>query len=84
MRLYRDVNGLPPKRTTGKSLERTVSVRHFETPPGLEDYQSMSKEELILELMRSRIRETRAKKGYEVKGVGAEKVFVPLGSKNTK
>jgi transposase len=44
----------------------------------------MTKEELILELMRSRIREARAKKGYEVKGVGAEKVFVLLDSENTK
>ena len=84
MRLYRDVNGLPPKRTTGKSLTGTISVRQSETPPSLEEYQSMTKEELILELMRSRIREARAKKGYEVKGVGAEKVFVLLDSENTK
>ena len=84
MRLYRDVNGLPPKRTSGKSLAGTTSVRRSETPPSLEEYQSMTKEELILELMRSRIREARAKKGYEVKGVGAEKVFVLLDSENTK
>ena len=84
MRLYRDVNGLPPKRATVKSLAGTTSVRRSKTPPSLEEYQSMTKEELILELMRSRIREARAKKGYEVKGVGAEKVFVPLDSENTK
>ena len=45
---------------------------------------SMTKEELILELVRSKIREARLKKGYEVKGDGAEKVFIPLSSKNTK
>ena len=52
--------------------------------PGLEEYESMTKEELIKELVRARIREERLKKGYEVKGVGAEKVFIPLSSKNTK
>ncbi len=84
MRLYRDVNNLPPKRASSKSLPEAVSVRQVETLPSLEDYQSMSKEELILELMRSRIREARAKKGYEVKGAGAEKVFVLLDSENTR
>ena len=52
--------------------------------PGLEEYESMTKEELIKELVRARIREERLKKGYEVKGVGAEKVFIPLSNKNTK
>ena len=84
MRLYRDVNGLPPKGTDGKSTGWTAPAKHRESPPTFEDYQSMSKDELILELMRSRIREARAKKGYEVKGVGAEKVFVLLDSENTK
>ena len=44
----------------------------------------MTKEELIQELVRSRIREARLKKGYEVKGDGPEKVFIPLSNKNTK
>ena len=44
----------------------------------------MSKEELIHELVRAKITEARLKKGYEVKGDGAEKIFIPLGSKNTK
>ena len=44
----------------------------------------MTKEELIREIVRSKIREARLKKGYEVKGDGAEKVFIPLSSKNTK
>ena len=47
MRLYRDVNNLPPKRASSKSLPEAVSVRQVETLPSLEDYQSMSKEELI-------------------------------------
>ena len=44
----------------------------------------MSKEELIQEVMNSRIREARAKKGYEVKGVGVDKEFPNLDNKNTK
>ena len=84
MRLYRDVNNLPAKRAGNKNDVAAGTVRRSETPPSLEEYQSMTKEELILELMRSRIREARAKKGYEVKGVGAEKVFVLLDSENTK
>ena len=84
MRLYRDVNNLPVKRAANRNRVAAGTVRQSETPPNLEEYQSMTKEELILELMRSRIREARAKKGYEVKGVGAEKVFVLLDSENTK
>ena len=44
----------------------------------------MTKEELIRELVKARITEARLKKGYEVKGDGAEKVFMPIDSKNTK
>ena len=51
---------------------------------GTTEQLPMTKEELIKELVRARIREERLKKGYEVKGVGAEKVFIPLSSKNTK
>ena len=50
----------------------------------IKDYQSMSKEELLLELVKSKINEARAKKGYQVEGDGANKRFVPIGSKNTK
>ena len=44
----------------------------------------MTKEELIQELMEARIREERLKKGYMVKGVGAEKEFVRLDNNNIK
>ena len=53
-------------------------------PAKLEDYETMSKEELINELVHAKINEARLKKGYEVKGVGAQKEFVPLDSKSTK
>ena len=48
------------------------------------DYSSMTREELIEELMKSKIREARLKKGYLVKGVGADKEYILLDSKNTK
>ena len=87
MRLYRDTHKLPAKHT--KSLIRKPRLAAAETDPvttdpNLEEYASMTKEELIREIVRSKIREARLKKGYEVKGDGAEKVFIPLGSKNTK
>lgn len=39
-------------------------------PAELNKLESMTKEELIREVMRARIREARLKKGYEVKGDG--------------
>ena len=48
------------------------------------NYEAMTKEELIQELMEARFREERLKKGYMVKGVGAEKEFVRLDNKNIK
>ena len=44
----------------------------------------MSREELIRELVLSKINEERAKKGYEVKGVGVEKEYIVYDSRNTK
>ena len=41
-------------------------------------------EELELELMKKEIEIARLKKGYVVKGVGAEKEFVTIFDKNTK
>ena len=41
-------------------------------------------EELELELMKKEIEIARLKKGYAVKGVGAEKEFVTTFDKNTK
>ena len=75
MRLYRDANHLPPKRGTRSS----ISVPN--PPTNMEDLASMSKEELIEELIKARIAEARLKKGYEVKGDGSVIRYV---SKNTK
>ena len=49
-----------------------------------DDYSSMTREELIEELMKSKIREARLKKGYLVKGVGAHKEFVTTSDVSSK
>ena len=41
----------------------------------------MTKEDLIIELVKARIAEARLKKGYEVKGDGS---VILYGSRNTK
>ena len=80
MRLYRNVNHLPPKRgrpsSSGTSVQRPVPE-----PNNLEVYETMSKDELIQELVKARIAEARLKKGYEVKGDGS---VILYSSKNTR
>ena len=84
MRQYRFANGLPAKNQGSRMPREDGQPEPVIMDPGLEEYEAMTREELIQELVRSRIREARLKKGYEVKGAGAEKVFIPLSSKNTK
>ncbi len=77
MRLYRDVNRLPPKHG-----QRSISALSFRKEPAkLDELKSMTKEELILELIKARITEARLKKGYEVKGDGT---VILYDSKTTK
>ena len=80
MRLYRNENHLPPKRGRpaigGAAIKKVLSE-----PNNLEAYESMSKEELIQELVKARIAEARLKKGYEVKGDGS---VIHYSSKNTR
>lgn len=79
MRLYRDVNNLPPKKA---AQGFSIAVKPIQTAPsGLDDLEAMSKEELIREIVKARINEARLKKGYEVKGDGSVIRYV---KKNTK
>ena len=78
MRMYRDENRLPSKKQSG-SLKLSPSLPNTES--SLEMYQSMTKEELIQELVRAKIAEARLKKGYEVKGDGS---VILYGNENTK
>lgn len=65
VRLYRETNKLPRMKPGRESAMFKSSE-----PNTLEEYESMSKEELINELVKARIAEARLKKGYEVKGDG--------------
>ena len=76
MRLYRDANHLPPK-TAGRGLMNTPAPKSQD----LQDLEAMTKEELILEVVKARIAEARLKKGYEVKGDGS---VILYDSKNIK
>ena len=78
MRLYRSLNQPPVKR----SMCETIKAPSFKTAyVGMEDLESMTREQLIQELVKARITEARLKKGYEVKGDGT---VILYGSKNTK
>ncbi len=83
MRLYRNVNGLPPKNRIQKE-GNTVKISVHSSEPGLSEYESMTKEELIKELVKSRINEARLKKGYEVKGDGSDRTITIFDSWNMK
>lgn len=80
MRMYRDEYSLPPKQSVRKCGNGAVTVK----TASYDEFDSMSREELIAEIIKAKINEARAKKGYQVKGDGAEKVFVPIENKNTK
>ena len=76
------------EHNTGKSQKQVIHPDALITPReaanDFDDYASMTKEQLIEELMKARIRETRLKKGYMVKGVGAAKEYVPIGKESIK
>ncbi len=78
MRLYRDANQLPSKQRAKVSTKASDLPR---ASVNMEDLESMTKEQLIQELMKARIAEARLKKGYEVKGDGT---VVLYGSRNTR
>ncbi len=80
VRLYKESIGIPPK----ESASRSSSSHQDALNPDLETYMAMSKEELINELIKAKANELRAKKGYEVKGDGADREYISLNNKNSK
>lgn len=78
MRLYAKLNELPKRERKHTS---SVSQLRKAEPATLADYESMSKEDLILELVKAKVAEARLKKGYEVKGDGSVVRYV---NKSTK
>ena len=83
IRLYKIENGIPTE-TRADEYPKTGFVRTNDQTIDIEAYKAMTKEELINELIRAKVNEARAKKGYEVKGDGASKEYVSLNSRNTK
>lgn len=79
--LYKESIGIPVKNHTS-NLAKCSSRK--KAASDIEAYMAMTKEELIDELIRAKANELRAKKGYEVKGVGANKEFIFLSNKNMK
>lgn len=58
--------------------------RYSYSKDNFKDYEDMTKEELIDELIKARVETERAKKGYMVKGGGQEKEFISLKEVNSK
>lgn len=79
---YRKSNGLPVR--SGKKPGTSVTVKAKSVNLDIDELHAMTKEELIDQLILAKANELRLKKGYEVKGVGANKEFVPLNRMNTK
>ena len=81
LRLYKASENLsiPTCHRSGGNQSDTLVPR-----PSTSQFEQMSREELVDELIKARIEAERAKKGYEVKGVGQEKEYVPLNSKSSK
>lgn len=78
LKLYCETYSLPSSVQTRSLTTKTRQEAH---PKGLGEYTNMSKEELIEELVKARIKEVRLKKGYEVKGDGS---VILYDNKNTK
>lgn len=79
---YKRSAGIPPKKHSTKKEEAFTVLKDEELD--IDSYRKMSKDELIDELIRAKADVLRAKKGYEVKGSGAEKEFSPLKGRNSK
>lgn len=86
VRVYKEHNSIPVSRVIKPALSSEMQTVSLKTSgnPEMAEYMAMSKEELIRELILSKANELRAKKGYEVKGAGANKEFISLNNKNSK
>ena len=80
MRQYRDLNHLPPM-SDGKDALKVINKAKKKN---FDDLESLSREELIDEVIKARVETERAKKGYAVKGGGQEKEFISLSNSNSK
>ena len=72
------------KRINGIQVDGRLKISKPLGQKDLDDLNLMSKEQLIDEVIKARIGEERAKKGYFVEGGGQRKEFVSLFNKNIK
>ena len=75
-----------PKRQY-KPMPKNTNVVEVSKPKDTIDisaYQNMTKDELIRELILAKANELRAKKGYEVRGDGANKEFITSSNESSK
>ncbi len=86
MRYYRDKNNLPAMNSLCVKSQVTASTEHKPKKYVVkyDDLESLSKEELIDEVIKARVEAERTKKGYKVKGDGQEKEFINLNNTNLK
>ncbi len=84
--MFKEKNGLVSvkKKADSTSNELKKLKKKSSSTIEMDEYMAMSKEELVRELLLAKANELRAKKGYEVKGAGANKEFIPLNNKNSK
>ena len=82
IREYKIANGIPTEVRADQPGSPALAKQGL--PMDIEAYKAMSKEELIDELIRAKVNEARAKKGYEVKGDGAGKEYISLNSRNSR
>ncbi|WP_294240398.1 hypothetical protein [Pseudobutyrivibrio sp.] len=76
--LYEESAGIPHNPSTSAKKEKDITKIVNTDEQNSLDYESMTKEELIQELMKAKIQEERLKKGYYVKGVGVKKEYLHL------
>jgi len=85
MRYYRDKNNLPAMNSLyAKSQAPTPTEAKTKKFVKYDDLETLSKEQLIDEVIKARVEAERAKKGYKVKGDGQEKEFISLNNTNLK
>jgi len=82
LRSYKASINVAIPKSEKKDYKRNDTLSEF--GQDFEELKKMSQEELIDEVIKARVNEARAKKGYEVRGGGRSKEFRALGSKNTK
>ena len=81
LRLYKShVNAAAPREPRRKASGAVFAASRGD----IEKYERMTREELIDEIITSKINEARAKKGYEVKGGGRAKAFRLLDTRSLK